>query len=247
MHEPELLDYYLSQTGEVQRGNYNQSPNQSYALVYPDITCINGGPIVGVNRKQASEWLGGLDQWEEQLHKEVNGPIDYLVSIIEGQVIPAGEGSIALSFQDLNYTTRRNSHSVDVQAKGEMSRWPYKALMGKVQAMWDIGIPVIFTSNLLGSAIFISELHHRASEGYESQTFKRFIKEKWQISETDLKLREQILLYMNIPGIGEDKAIKLADTYNSMVDLINRIDTVRTIPGFGPVIEKRMREFLGVG
>lgn len=245
-NEPEIFDYYLSQSTEVNRGNYNKSPGASLSLTYPDFTIINGGKTVGINRKQSTEWLAGIDSWENQLLMELQGPIDYLISIIEGSIIPDGDGVIGISYQEAGVTWRRNGHSCVVDAQGERSQWNYKAIQGKIQAMWEVGIPTYFTSNILGSAIFIAEMHHRATEGYVSKTLGRLIKEKYQITETEKLMRDWILFLMGIPGIGEDKAVKLANTYTSICDLINRIDTVRSLPGFGPGVERNMRSFLGL-
>src|SRR5438132_161650 len=90
LHEPKQLEYYLNQSCEVKVGNYNMSSGSS--LTYPDLTIINGGKTIGINRKQSSEWVAGLDAWEEQIGRELNGPIDSLISIVEGFITPVPSG-----------------------------------------------------------------------------------------------------------------------------------------------------------
>src|SRR2546423_1387770 len=144
-NEPEEFDYWLSQSYPVKRGVYNQTSGGG--LVYPDITIQTDKRIIGVNRKQASEWMGGFTAWKDQILRELNGPVDYLYQVIEGSISSdRGNGVWGWNWQE-PYIELSHKGNTDIETGlgtgtvvGHRSEWDYKALMGEIIRLTDAGI-----------------------------------------------------------------------------------------------------------
>jgi len=254
-NEPEEFDYWLSQTTTIKRGAYNKTA--SGEPTYPDFTIVSN-KIIGVNRKQASEWLGGIPHWEEQLQRELAGPIDYLLCVIEGSVsVDPVFGVYGWNWQapDIkDHRTRAGEKYGTVQVTGFPSQWDYKGLMGKLIRLNDAGIPTFFTSNVFGTATFLAELHSIAErDDWQPSGLTKLIKSKYVISEWEQSRRQMILFLMGIPGVGEDAATALLDEFGCFGDLYaflcaNSIGDIRMKSGrrLGPAMDKKIKGFLGI-
>lgn len=242
-NEPIEFEYLLKQSVDVQVGSFNQtSPT---GPVYPDFTCVNAGLAAGVNRKQAAELLGSIDAVEEQLGRELLGPCDSLVLMVEGLVVPTSDGC--------------NAHSIDengkVNPRGRAFRTPYARVMSWYTGLWELGIPVVNTSNLRGSATFLVQLHNSLGKE-ESRIFKRLITIRKEVQSYDLRERSLALFLMGIPGCGEEVALCLARQFETVWELMSYIAdgggslaklTLASGRHIGPALDLKIRTFLGFG
>lgn len=252
-NEPVDFDFLVGQTIEVQRGKFNQSPG-AY-LIYPDFTVINGGKVIGVNRKQAGELLGNLDAWEEQLHRELQGSVDGLVAMVEGFISPDSDGVWAWKLESDSPVvySRRDQGNGKLSMWGRHFHYTYNAIQAKFNRMWELGIPVHFTSDIRGSSAFLIALHDLIGKSEEEhKTFNRLIKERFIISESDRAKRQFALFLMGIPGVGEEVALTLADNFKNLEELHSymtrsMISELKLPSGrrLGLALELKIREFMG--
>lgn len=264
-NEPEEFDYYLGQSYPVTRGAFNQTSGNS--LTYPDFTIITDKRIIGINRKQATEWMGGFSAWKDQVLRELNGPVDYLYQVIEGSISSdKGNGVWGWNWQE-PYIEKAYKGKTDIESGmgtatvvGHVSLWDYKALMGEVIRLTDVGIFTFFTSSIWSTAQFLLELHKIADhEDWEPRCLTQLVKTKYMISEVEQGRRNLILFLMGIPGVGEQVATGLVDYFGNFDDLYTFISSGLSIANvplpsrtsksrtIGPSIEGRMRSFLGLG
>lgn len=262
-NEPEELDYWLSQSYEVKRGAFNKTSGNP--VTYPDITVLSKR-IIGVNRKQSGEWLGGFSAWQEQILRELNGPVDYMIQVIEGGISPlVKEGlwswDLNLPRITVSYDRLGNPTGGGV---GETLIWKsnqdYKHVIGELIRLADSGIPTFFTGNIFGTAQFLVELHSIVDrEDWEPRLLTRLVKQKYEISERELVRRNLILFLMGIPSVGQSVATALVDYFGTFDDLYSYISSGLRISGIelnsvgknkrtiGPAIERNMRMFFGLG
>lgn len=211
-NEPEELDYWCSQSYEVKRGNWNQSGRfEEGKVIYPDITVVSN-KIIGVNRKQAVEWMAGFSAWKDQVLRELNGPIDFLIQVIEGAITSTPREGLwgwDLNYPDIVPSTDRlgdlNGNGL-LTVGGHVSNHDYKNLFGELIRISDSGIPTFFTGNTFGTALFLVELHKIADqEDWEPRLLTQLVKEKFLINEREIIRRNLILFLMGIPGVGQDR------------------------------------------
>lgn len=240
-NENPLYDELCGQSLEVQRGAFNQTAGSS--LVFPDFVCMNNGITAGVNNKDAAELLGSIDAVEEQLSRELLGPIDSLTLMVRGLIVPTSEGCRSYS---VNEEGRINP-------RGRDFRTPYARVMSWYTGLWELGIPVVNTSNLRGSATFLVQLHNSLGKE-ESRIFKRLVTIRKEVQSYDLRERSLALFLMGIPGVGEEVALCLAREFEDMAELVQFMTNGGSLAGFvlasgrhvGPALDKRIAGFLGV-
>ncbi len=201
-HEPTEIDHLLSQSVEVVRGNYNQSAGGT--LIFPDYTLLNAGKAVGINSKQVGEVIGGIDQLEDQLLREIRGPIDYLVLCVRGYITPTTDGSGYWAWSIAEKTGHRAHHT----------NQSYKGLVAFYNRLEQLGIAVWQEPNLYAFALRLLALHDSlAKEPWQHHTLQRLIKADYYISETEEARRDHMLNLMGLRGanLGEE----LADAFTS--------------------------------
>lgn len=263
-NEPTEFDHWLSQSYPLKRGSYNQTSGNP--VVYPDITIVTDKRILGFNRKQATEWMGGFQSWKDQVLRELNGPVDYLYQIIEGSIsstIREGVWGWDWSDPDIRKSFKGNT---DIESGmgvanvyGHSSMWDYKALMGEIIRLADAGIYTFFTSGVFASCQLLLEFHKIAdNDDWEPRCLTQLVKQKYQISESEITRRNMILFLMGIPGVGESVATALVDYFGNFDDLYTYVSSGLRISGIqlssktsrsrtiGPAVEMKIREFWGL-
>lgn len=207
---------------------------------------LSGGRSIGINRKQAAEWIGGIDAWEDQVRRELASPnIDYLYCLIEGFITQSSNGVTSHSFQD-NHSWKGNTVEFKIN---------YKYLMGLILRSHELGVPVFFTDSILGSSIFLAELHSICErEDWDSDIFLKLNKTRYQISEPEKIRRDYILFLMGIPGVGEEVATALVNEFSTFVQMLQYMSEGKSLAGIviasgrkiGPSVEKKIKEFWGL-
>lgn len=264
-NEPDEFDYWLGQSFPVKRGAFNQTSGNP--IVYPDFTIQTDKRIIGVNRKQAVEWMGGFNAWKDQVLRELNGPVDYLYQVIEGAITSTPRDGVwgwDTQDPDIHKSYKGNT---DIESGGghsefygHVSQWDYKALMGEIIRLTDAGIYTFFTSGVFGTSQFLIELHKIAAlDDWEPRCLTQLVKTKYMISETEIVRRNMILFLMGIPSVGEAVATALVDYFPTFHDLFDYISSgmrIASIPlasknnrnrTIGPATEAKIREFWGLG
>ena len=247
--EPIEIDILLQQSVEVTRANINQSPNTT--LIYPDYLCVGGSYVHGISRKQVGEILGSIDKCEDQLRRELAGPIERLTLLIEGVWKPVERGVWAYKETEVGFQRQHLYHQ----------NW--KGVCAWLNQLWQLGISVIQTPNLQGTAVAIVAIHDaNLKADADHQTFKRLIKEQFWISEEDEKKRKLMLQLMGLQAnIGEEIAEAIATEYENLSLIVLKLcfekqydflQDIATLPlrngkrAVGPAATKRLREALGV-
>lgn len=255
-NEPMEFDYYLSQSCDIDRGNWNQSPGKSE--IYPDFTILAGGKSIGINRKQTAEVLGGMEEWEEQVFRELSSSnIDMLICVIEGAFVSHGGGLMAVSLQDIGtkaYKDKKNLYHIE--ATGLQTQWTYKNIAGKFIRMYESGIPVILHGSILDSAIFMAELHSVASrQDWDSPIFTKLFKHRHFFNEDEKRIRDYKEFLYSIPGIGEEMIKSLIEEFPTFYEMYEYMVTNGAslapilMPSgrrIGPAADRKIREFWGV-
>ncbi len=202
IHEPISIELYLNQCMQVERTLLNRPAIPSR----PDYGFLDWqGKWYGVSRKQAGEFLGGLDATEAQLLEEMGG-CDYMALLIEGWITPAEDGgawSWAISVNPhIAYQNRHYSQN-------------YKGVRQKLASLHDKGILILQTANELDTAMALVALYDESQrpEG-ERRTLNRLIKQKTWITETDPVRRAFMLTVTHVEGGGwEEETADAAATW----------------------------------
>lgn len=212
-NEPLDFDFLLTQMGiPTQRGSYNMLSGKDPSECYSDFTIFGLPKTITVSRKQATEILGDIDKVEDQIHREIQGPADNILLMYEGVVCWHADGVAGFSVEPEKVTHERGrgGHEYDrLVITGRVFHQPYQRWISFVEKLWDVGIPVVGTGDIRGSAVFLARLH----EGKENTIFSRLIKQNYILGESDMEKRGRMLSFMGLSGakIGQEVAGALVD------------------------------------
>jgi hypothetical protein len=209
-HEPAALDLYLHQFAiPTERQLLNRPaaiPRPDYGWHLPD------GSYLGVSRKQAGEFIGGIDACESQLLDEMGG-CDYMALLIEGRFGPAPYGCYTYDYDEIKGRERDGVTYGTATGVRRLFRQSYKGVRQKLARFCDLGIYVLETHNVEDTAYCLAALYTELQKPEASlTTFKRLIPEKWRLDEPDADIKRFCLQVMGAcPGIGEEIARATAD------------------------------------
>jgi hypothetical protein len=222
-HEPAALDLYLHQLAIPTE---RQLLNRPAAIPRPDFGWhLPDGSYLGVSRKQAGEFIGGIDACEAQLLDEMGG-VDYLALLIEGRFGPAPNGQCyTYDYAEPHGRDREGVLYGTSATVRRLFRQSYKGVRQKLARFCDLGIYVLETHNVEDTAYCLAALYTELQKPEASlTTFKRLIPEKWRLDEPDAaKKRFALQLMGACPGVGEEIALALADRFTSIFDLMSSI------------------------
>lgn len=256
--EPEEFSWLLNQMGiETQRGAYNQQPNGSTEAIYSDFTIVGKPKTITVSRKQATEILGDIDKVEDQLHRELQSKaVDNILLMVEGLICwhPDGVAGFSVEPEKIVHEKGRYGNEYDsLKITGRVFHQPYQRWIAFVDKLWDIGIPVVSTGEIRGSAVFLSRLH----EGKENNIFTRLIKQTYVLSEWDISRSNSMKSYMGLSEskIGQELAGVYADTGMRVGQMAlfladgGSVSELKLPSGrrVGLAAEKNLRTALGIG
>ncbi len=217
-NQPELVSI-LREAVDIDIGDYNQSPNQS--LVYPDFTIAGGDKLVGINRKQVGEWLSNSDACIEQCQRELAGPVEHLVLLIEGVMRPDNSGMISysLDFKNEHYWDKatvsgyvpflRRHHAVNPKhAQNEQTRLEF------------LGVQVVHTYSIQDTASKIIAFHDLVLKGEPNRVLDKLYKPDIHVlglTPQETRFARQL---MSMDGVGEEAALTLAASFNNIMELV---------------------------
>lgn len=220
----------------MQEANINQTVGSP--VVYPDYVVFGGELLVGWNRKTSGEILSSLDAVEEQLTRELAGPVEWLALGIEGSWRPDGTGgcwgysldwSKVRPFQkgDMGFVTYKQRHY----------NTPWKAVKAWEMRLSQLGVAIFPTVDVYDTASQLVALHDLVMKSGEHKTLNRLIKQNYVVSALDRTERDLALSLMGLQGarIGEELALSLAQYYNSITEIIRLWD------GGGSIAEVPLR------
>jgi hypothetical protein len=263
-HEPAALDLYLHTLNmPTERLLLNRPaaiPRPDYGWHLPD------GRYLGVSRKQAGEFIGGIDACEAQLLDEMGG-CDYMALIIEGRFKPTAYGNCYVYEMGVDYV-KANARKPEMaygttQVVRREFRQSYKGVRQKLARFCDLGIYVLETHDLEDTAYCLAALYTEFQKPEASlTTFKRLIPDKYRLDEPDAaKKRFALQLMGAVPGVGEEIALAIAESPNcrSMRDLMDLLTvpygnegaSIASLPlrsgkrTIGPAAVKKIAEALG--
>lgn len=248
-NEPEEISYLLRQMGlDVTVGNYNQTPGTDIA--FPDFQVINHG-YVGVNRKQAVEAMGDLDKVEDQLRRELR-VCENLVFVYEGCLTWAEEGTYAgdAEASRVDHHRGRSGNEYDMlTSRGRTLSQPFARWTSFVWRAQNLGVPVVATGNVRGTATFLHALH----ANHTNTLFRRLLRVRQEVREEDPKLRAYKSFLLGIPGWGPEVVEAVVPIFPNTAQLVAFLSeggklgdlVLRSGRKLGPALEKRTRQFLG--
>lgn len=249
-NEPEELAYLMRQMGiEVQVGSYNQTPGTDIA--FPDAQVIND-TYTGVSRKQATEIMGDIDAVIDQLRRELR-VTESLCLCYEGNLTWHEDGTFAgdsEAHRVKHHEGRSGNQYDDLTSRGLVFHQPHTRWTSFVWRCQDLGIPVIPTGNVRGTAAFIHWLH----EGHPNRMFQKLIPVRQQVLAENPRERAWKLLLMAIPGVGPEAAVCIADVFPDMTQLVVFLAEQGALADLvlpsgrrlGAALERKIRQFLGV-
>lgn len=231
IYEPDQMKVLLGQVVEVDQVPLNTSGMADYMWQAVD------GHWCQVERKQWGEVLGDLDGVEEQLRRELKNA-DELGLLIEGVAEPTPYGiDVYKKAEDKPYYRMMHSYGNSLR--------PRSGFYGQVQAwLWSLdkaGVSVYQTSNLQATATTLIA-HFKQGLKEEHTVLNRYVKSRVVLKD----LNPNVHMFMAIPGVGEDRAKKLADWFGNLWALSNaEVADICRVDGIGPQLAAKILRSLG--
>ena len=257
-HEPEAISLYLGQMVPTTRMLLNlpaQPPRPDYGF----FNCE--GKYVGVSRKQAGEFIGGIDATEAQLLVEMQA-CDYMVLLIEGYFSCATDGTcIVWEFKgDKVYRSAPPWTYGHLDYTRHNLRQSYKGVWQKLARLQDLGIMVLHTMDMHSTAVALVALYNEQQRPEaESTTLRRLLPEKYRVDEADQGKHDLALSLMGLTGakLGPELALGLADRFGSLYEIVTMYEggADKEIAGtvlrggkrtVGPAATAKLRRALGL-
>ncbi len=207
----------LAQFIPVDEGNTNQSIGSA---IFPDFLVWE--TLGGVNRKTTSEILGGLDKVEDQLLRELAGPIETLALIEEGHMRPAADGgSWAYQFNWSSlHTFPRTDEAGTISFTRRHYRTPWKAVKSWEQSLQAQGVMIMHSTDLYDTCTQLIALHDWMLKGGEHKTLHRLIKSSHTVQGLTIQETRFARQLMAFDGVGEEAALTIAASFGNIMELI---------------------------
>lgn len=211
-------------------------------LDYGDFMFIGNGPNgtrlpVGIERKTVRDLLGGLGRFMEHQLPGLQQHYDAVYVVLEGVIRRQPSGMLAIP----------SGHGEFAPLALGARRYMHKELDGIVNTLTQIArVTVITTASRQDTARWVYN------------TFKWWVAKEFEEHRALLArtpgpstLRKPSLverLAKELPGIGWDKAAKVAGAFNTPLDMVLADEgTWRTIPGIGKTLARRVVTALQTG
>jgi len=253
LSEPQEIVKLINQSVECQYANLN-------LLHLSDYFFAGTLGTFQFSRKQAGEILGNLDEAEDQLRDYYyNATRNY--QIIEGIISPVPLAKIPVrDFATSGEPSIRGMssgglYSYRVEINGYIHPGIYYSRLN--ESLWyawihriaEAGIPTYFTINWGSTAkLLVAIFKNEQKTADEHSTLSRIIIPKVNIKEATPFVKSLVFLSRaHKIGIGEDKAVKIAEQFKSFAEILNvdNIKQLTAIPGIGKKTAERLLNALG--
>ena len=163
------------------------------------------GHRIQVERKQIYEVLGGMDNVEEQLRRELSNEVEETILLIEGICEPVM--GLKMATQTWHKAKEKN-----IMVPGRIYNTSYSGYQAWKNQLDKAGITVVETFDYIATAITLVAIYQNAQK-LEHKTLKRYIKDKIHIETYN----PHVLTLMGISGggIGEEIGKALIDRYGT--------------------------------
>jgi len=202
--------------------------------------CCDGHRIQ-VERKQTGEILGGMDQVEEQLRREMDNGVEETILLIEGIFEPIA--GLKIATQD--WHKAHGKHNVMVP--GRSYNVSYTGLQAWLNQLDKAGVTIVQTFDYTATAMTLIALYQNAQKE-EHRTLKRYIKDRIHIETYN----PHVITLMGIKngGVGEEVGKALIERYGTAWYTLNQEveDLAETIVGtkrLGPLRAKKLLKAIG--
>lgn len=191
---------------------------------------------VQVERKQIDEVLGGMDQVEEQLTRELGNGIEETILLIEGFCEPIAGLKMACQ-------SWRRAKDKRIYVPGHQYNVSYSGLQAWLYQLDKAGVTIVRTIDYTATAMALVA-YYQSSQDPKHRTLRRYIKDRIFIESRN----PHILSLMGIKGggIGEEIATALIDRYGTFWYTISQEaeDLAETIVGKKTLGLTRARKLL---
>lgn len=250
------LTVLLAQSVDIHVGDYNQSSGDG--LIYPDFHCAGGEKLLGINRKSVHEFLSSPERVVEQIQRELAGPCEWLVLLIEGIMAPdSGSGAWGYS---MDWATLRTYPNTDQRGTVGFKRQHYNTNWEHIQNQqtrleW-LGIQVVHSYSVVDTASKLVALHKMAMDNRPNRVLDQLIKTDIAVLALDPveKAMAHTLMGISGGGCGEQVALTIAQSFSTIVELIEYWSSGGTISDqmlrsgtrrVGVAAEKKLQKALG--
>jgi hypothetical protein len=197
--EPVEIELLVAQSVDVNRMGLNAKGFADYLWF-----CCDGHRIQ-IERKQTSEVLGGMDQVEEQLGRELQNGVEETILLIEGVCEPV----FGLKIATQNWHKARDKNIMVPNRTYNCSYTGYKAWQSQLD---KAGVTIVETFDYTATAMAIVALYQN-SQKPEHSTLRRYIKDRIYIESRNPHILS--LMGLKGAGIGEEKAKALIARYGT--------------------------------
>lgn len=257
-NQPELVNI-LRESVDIDIGDYNQSPNQS--LVYPDFTIAGGDKLVGINRKTVGEWLSNSDACIEQCQRELAGPVEHLVLLIEGVMRPTTNNTMmgyGFDWEKEHYYNANGLgmvHGTIPFTQREFRVNP-KHAQNEQTRLEFLGVQVVHTYSIQDTASKIISFHDLVMKGEPNRVLDKLYKPDIHVlglTPQETRFARQL---MSMDGVGEEAALTLAASFNNIMELVEYWQQGSSIADtmlrsgtrrIGTALEKKLQGAIGYG
>ena len=203
-YEPIEVEHLISQSVPVARTTLNTNGYADYLFYGFD------GHRIQVERKQIDEVLGGIDDVEEQLGREINNGVEETILLIEGFCEPIAGLKVA--------TQAWHKHK-NIMTPGRAYNTSYTGFQAWLNQLDKCGITVVRTFDYMATAMTLVALYQNAQKE-EHRTLKRYIKPHITCTSNN----PHILNLMSVKGggIGEERAKALIDRFGTFWYTVNQ-------------------------
>jgi len=197
--EPVEIENLIKQSIDVTRMGLNSKGFADYLWFACD------GHRIQVERKQIYEVLGGIDEVEEQLQRELQNGVEETILLIEGICEPV----FGLKLATQTWRRAKDKNILIPSRTYNCSYTGYKAWQNQLD---KAGVTIVETFDYTATAMTLVAFYQNSQEE-KHKTLRRYIKNRIQIENKN----PHVLTLMGIKGggIGEERAKAIIDRYGT--------------------------------
>lgn len=231
-HEPENIRLLIAQAVEMEVSQLNIAGMADYVWM-----CVDGH-TAQVERKQWGEVLGGMNDVEDQLRREL-ARADDLTLLIEGVAVPSAVGMEV--WKSVGKSGWKLARSWGSREKPQPQL--YARVCGWLWALDKAGITIVHTHSYVCTAMWVVEAY-KQSQREEHRVLERYVRVKLNTTERDPMV--QTLMGIKGVSLGEVRARALRERFGSVYRLVNGdLCEVMEVEGFGEKLSRQVLRSLG--